>query len=180
MRALRRSIPEADLTMPGVEEHEQPNGDEPIAEDRQEVVGRVIALEHRLVDVSKRCAEHEKRPAQSGRKPKSAADQDAQKAEDAPRAVVKADFELERTSRRPADEPSGFVCEENVRNEAEHDADDADVEHKSIKQKQPQDVGGRLRLLADGQMQERKEHAQNHDGYVDHGFPRCRRCHPSP
>jgi hypothetical protein len=69
------------------------------------------------------------------------------------------DLELERTSRRPADLPRGRVCKEDVRDEAEDETHNADIEHESIKQKQAENVGPRSRLSTDEHVQQRKDNA---------------------
>src|SRR5262249_4756367 len=140
-------------------QHEQPNGDEAVGKDGQEVVRRVVALQHRLADVAVRGAEHEERPAQSGREPERAADPNAQEAEDAPGTVVDADLELERASRRPANSARRLVGEEDVRNEPHRQADNADIQHERIKQENAQHAKLRPRHLAEIKVRNWKQHA---------------------
>jgi hypothetical protein len=93
------------------------------------------------------CSEQEERPAQFGGEPECAPYPNAQEFEDPPRTVVDS-VELERTSRRPVDLPRDLVGEETVRDETEDESHDSDIEHESIKQKQAEDGGSRLRLSA--------------------------------
>ena len=57
-----------------------------------------------------------------------------------PGAVVQADFELERAAGRPADQLRGLIRKEHMRDEAEHEADGADIEHEGVDEEDAQDV----------------------------------------
>ena len=115
-------------------------------------------------------AEHEERPADGRRQPEAAAEEDAQEAEDAPGAVVQADLELEHAALRPADELGRLVGEEDVRDEAEQEADGADVEHEGVDEEDAQHIAARPRALGDGEVHERQQHAQQHHDDVDHAI----------
>lgn len=80
------------------------------------------------------CTEHEERPAERGRQPEPTADGDAQKAEDAPSAVVQPDLELEWIAGRPANQLCCRVGEEDVWDEA----DGANVKNECIDEEQAQ------------------------------------------
>ena len=95
---------------------------------------------------------------------------DAQEAEDAPAAVVQADFELERVAGRPADQLRGLIRKEHMRDEAEHEADGADIEHEGVDEEDAQHVAPGPRPPGHGQMQRRQQQAQQHHGDVDHAM----------
>jgi hypothetical protein len=142
-------------------QNEKPERNKAVGEDHQEVVGCVVAVLHRLVDVPVGGAEHEQRPAQARREPERAADPDAEKAEDAPSAVMDADLELKWTARRPADGPRRFVGEEDVWDEPEQETHDADVNHERIDEEDVEYAELRPRHLADIDVYERKQNAQD-------------------
>jgi hypothetical protein len=85
---------------------------------------------------------------------------------------VQADLELEHAALRPADELGRLIGEEHVRNEAEQEADGADVEHEGVDEEHAQHVAPPPRALGDGQVHERHEQAQQHHDDIDHAiFP---------
>ena len=127
-------------SMAKVEQQEQPERDKAVGENPQKVVGRIVPCAKRLLDVAIGRPEHEQRPSKSGGEPEGAADPNAEKTQNAPGAVVNADFELERASRRPADAARGLIGEEHMRDEAERQADNADVENQRIEQQQANDA----------------------------------------
>src|SRR5262249_52926512 len=61
----------------GVEQTEQIQRNERVGERGHEVIGRVVALHDELANVAPRGAEHEKRVADGGRQPESAAKEHA-------------------------------------------------------------------------------------------------------
>jgi hypothetical protein len=69
------SVPEAALTVVEVKQHEQPHRDEPVGEDGQEIVGRIVPFDDHLADMAVGRAKHEQRPAEARRQPEQAADQ---------------------------------------------------------------------------------------------------------
>ena len=103
-----------------VEQNQQPDRYEPICEDGQKIVRGIIALAHRLHDVTVSRAYHEERPPKCRRKPERAAYPKAQEAQQSPSAIVKPNLKLEGASRRPTDKLCCLVGKEDVRNEPEY------------------------------------------------------------
>ena len=98
------------------QQHYHPDRYGTVREDRQEIVRSIVSLAQCLVQVAVCGPEHEERRAEPGREPKRPVDPDAQEAEEAPCPIMKPDLQLERGSRRPADERCRVIGKEDMRN----------------------------------------------------------------
>src|SRR5262245_56105674 len=101
-----------------IQKHEQPDRDETVREDRQEIVRGIVSLADGLVDMAVGGSNHEKRPAEPRGQPERAANPKTQEAQKTPCPVVKPDLELERASRWPADELCRAIGKEHVGDES--------------------------------------------------------------
>jgi hypothetical protein len=77
-------------------------------------------------------------------------------------------LELKRAAWRPTDASRSLIRKKDVRDEAQWETDDADIENQRVEQKQTNDASASSWNFAQSEMRQRQKHAQQGDDNADH------------